>query len=647
MAPHPPARTRRTRRTARTAAGLVVLALAGCALVPGGGDDDDPQAVADRLAQALGEHALDGVALADPAAAERFAATVAGLQEHPVRVTARDVRTQDDAATVTLDWRWRLGERDWEYETTARLAREDGAWVVDWQPAALEPSLQAGEVLAVDRVPAERGDILGAGGAPLVTARPVVRYGLDKSVLAPGQVSRSAARVARAVGVDVARFRAAARAAGPRAFVEAIVLREDEAGDAVAPELAAVPGALAVPDELPLAPTRRFAAQLLGRVGPATAEVVEESEGRVRPGDEVGLSGLQARADERLAGRAGLRVRAVPRTDCPQWPSCPAAGESREVAAWAATPGRPLRLTLDPDLQQAAEDALDRTGGADAPPSALVALRPSSGEVLALANGPGNDGLDAAATGRYAPGSTFKVVTALALLRAGVSGDDVLSCPATLSVDGKRFKNYDDYPAGRLGAVSLTTAVANSCNTALIGERGRLTADDLTRAAAALGLGVDHDLGFPAYLGQVPRPGGATEKAASLIGQGKVLASPLAMASVAASVAAGRAVVPTLVSGTAPSAAPEEPLTGAEATALRALLRAVVTEGSARFLADVPGEVGAKTGTAEYGRPDAAGALPTHTWMIATRGDLAVAVFVETGESGSATAGPVLEVFLR
>ena len=76
-------------------------------------------------------------------------------------------------------------------------------------------------------------------------------------------------------------------------------------------------------------------------------------------------------------------------------------------------------------------------------------------------------------------------------------------------------------------------------------------------------------------------------------------------------------------------------------------MRAVVTEGSADFLADLPGAVGAKTGTAEYGEPADDGSLPTHTWMIAIRGDLAVSVFVETGESGSTTAGPLLEQFLR
>jgi len=90
---------------------------------------------------------------------------------------------------------------------------------------------------------------------------------------------------------------------------------------------------------------------------------------------------------------------------------------------------------------------------------------------------------------------------------------------------------------------------------------------------------------------------------------------------------------------------PDAPLTRAEATDLREMMRAVITEGSGSFLADL-GVDGAKTGTAEYGEPGPDGSLPTHTWMIATRGDLAVAVFVETGESGSQTAGPLLESFL-
>ena len=143
----------------------------------------------------------------------------------------------------------------------------------------------------------------------------------------------------------------------------------------------------------------------------------------------------------------------------------------------------------------------------------------------------------------------------------------------------------------------------------------------------------------------MPPPAGETEAAADLIGQGKVLASPMAMASVAASVAAGRTVLPHLLDEYRPEADPAMPLTADEAAAAaRADARGGHRGVGRPSWPGVPGEVGAKTGTAEYGTPGSDGAapgtLPTHAWMIATRGDLAVAVFVETGVSGSQTRGP-------
>jgi cell division protein FtsI/penicillin-binding protein 2 len=131
-----------------------------------------------------------------------------------------------------------------------------------------------------------------------------------------------------------------------------------------------------------------------------------------------------------------------------------------------------------------------------------------------------------------------------------------------------------------------------------------------------------------------------------MIGQGKVLASPLVMATVIASAQAGRTVVPTLVKGIESPVPPQaQPLTGGEARSLRSLLRGVVTSGSGRLLLDLPGPpVIAKTGTAEF---DKGGKRLTHAWMLAAHGDLAVAVFVDVGSSGSGTAGPILEAFLR
>jgi len=240
----------------------------------------------------------------------------------------------------------------------------------------------------------------------------------------------------------------------------------------------------------------------------------------------------------------------------------------------------------------------------------------------------------------------MKIVSSLALLRAGLTPASTVSCPSTLVVDGKQFKNYSDYPSSALGEIPLSTALAQSCNTAFIGSRDELGDDDLADAAASLGLGVDHDLGFPAYFGSVEPPASETEKAADLIGQGKVLASPMAMAAVIASVQQGSLVVPRLVDQVDVTGHDNTPLTGKEAEQLRTMLRGVVTGGSGSVLLDVPGDpVIAKTGTAEF--VDTDGAVQTHAWMVAAQGDLAVAVFVDLGESGSHTAGPILESFLR
>ncbi|WP_454084271.1 penicillin-binding transpeptidase domain-containing protein [Georgenia sp. Marseille-Q6866] len=615
--------------------GLALL-LTACS----GPEDDGLDDAASALASALAGQSLDGVTLTDPAAAGSFAELVEPLTEYEVTVDAQEVTRAEDggAASVELAWSWTIEDHEWAYTTTAELVEQedDGGWAVTWQPDVLAPGLTEGARLEVSRTLPERADVLGADGEVIVTERPVGRYGLDKTLVEAEEVGERAEEVAEALGIDPAAFRERAEAMGPRAFVEAIVLRPEDAED-VGEDFADIPGARVVEDAIPLAPTREFARELLGRVGPATAEVVEASEGRVRAGDEVGLSGLQAAFEDQLRGTPDIAVAAVD-----------AADTRRTLFEGEGTEPEDLRLTLDVGVQQTAEEVLYSSEDTEGSASAIVALRPSTGEVLAAANGPGNEGLNAATAGQYAPGSTFKVVTSLALLRAGLAPDDAVTCSETLTVDGREFTNYDDYPASALGEVPFRTALAHSCNTALMDQRDLLEDGDLAAAAEALGIGVERELGFPAYLGQVPEPESETERAASLIGQGRVLASPLAMATVAASVQAGHAVLPQLVADAAPeSAEPAQPLTEEEAEQLRELMRGVVTEGSGIALDDVPGEpVLAKTGTAEYGNPDDDGAHETHTWMIAAQGDLAVAVLVETGVSGAQTAGPILEELL-
>jgi len=621
-------------RTAPVLAPLATLALllTGCSAVQDAAGPD-PADAAERLADGLAAGDLSGVRFTEGGAGDAYAAVVEGLGEVTPTVSVQDVvepEGSEDTATVTLGWTWPVSEQDWTYTSEATLRLSGDQWRAVWEPAVVEPSLREGGTLSRETVSAKRADIVGAGGQRLVTERPVTRFGIDKSAVSAKKAAASAQRLAVLLDIDVAAYVKQVKASGELAFVEGIVYRREDVPLRVGSSYERIPGALAVRDQLALAPTREFAAPILGTVGEATAEMVEEDPERYQPGTEAGISGLQLRYDEQLAGTPGVQVVAIASDD-----------QQRTLFSEEPTRGTPLRLTLDARLQSAAERLLAPIG----PASALVAIRPSSGEIVAAANGPGTDGYNMATYGQFAPGSTFKSVSSLALLRAGLTPGSPTTCSTTTVVDGKQFENYDDYPSSGLGRIPLRTAVANSCNTAFISERDRLGRGDLADAAASLGLGVDHDLGFPAYFGQVPPAQSETEAAADMIGQGRVLASPMAMATVIASVQSGTTVLPSLVVDHEVEQADVPPLEQGEVSRLREMLRGVVTSGSGSQLSDVPGgPVIAKTGTAEY---DDDGALRTHAWMIGAHDDLAVAVFVETGESGSSTAGPVLESFLR
>ena len=634
-------RSRAVRRGsfAASVTGLLVLVLTGCSE-----RGTDPEVAARRLAEGLSVSDVTSVPFLHVTAAEagrQHSVAIEGMGglRPAVRVRSTQIDKGDKTATAVLELTWDLDDtdQDWTYTTTTPLTYQEGepdGWRVGWSPALVEPTLGPGERLVVRELRAKRGAILGAGGEALVTERPVVRVGIDKTRVTAPQAAASARRLAEQLpDVDAAGFVERVGAAGPRAFVEAIVLRTDGPSPVDRALIAAIPGGALIDADLPLAPTREFARPILGAVGAATAELIAESDGALQAGDVAGLSGLQQTYDEQLRGDPGRLVQALPGEGM--------AGDTRELFRRDAMPGEVLTTTLDLDLQLLAEGLLAPLASA----SALVAVRPSTGEVLAAASGPGGQGYSTATLGRYAPGSTFKVVTSLALLRAGTTPEDVLSCTPTVTVDGRSFKNYGDYPADGIGDVTLRTVIANSCNTALISQRDRVSQAALSDAAVGLGLGAERDLGVPFFAGSVPTEAGATEHAASMIGQGRVEASPLSMAVVAASIAHGAPVGPRLLQdGTADVVEADQPVTAVEAAQLQDMMRAVVTDGSAAFLNDVAGgQVAAKTGTAEYGTD-----LPprTHAWMIGIHGDLAVAVFVEDGVSGSRTAGPILDAFL-
>ncbi len=195
-------------------------------------------------------------------------------------------------------------------------------------------------------------------------------------------------------------------------------------------------------------------ADLLGTTGEITAEQLTELGPSYQQGDIVGRSGLEAAFEEQLGGQASGTVRIVD-----------AEGEEVEVLhTFAGEAPTPLQTTIDPAVQAVAEATL---ADVDAN-AALVAVRPT-GEVLAVANKPVG-GFNRAIVGIYPPGSTFKVATATALLRNGVTPETVVQCPPTIEVGGRSFRNFE---GGASGAESFADAFAESCNTAFIGTRRR------------------------------------------------------------------------------------------------------------------------------------------------------------------------------
>ncbi len=579
----------------------------------------------------------DGPLVDSRGVAAAYTAATKGLAAGHPTVTVLDPAFTSSTAGAKqrrvgrLHVRWALGGgAALAYDTSADVvpAANGHDWQVKWSPAIIHPGLQPGDALVSETVVPDRAPILGAGDRPLVTERPVVIVGVEPSRVT--NLPQLAQQLASLLQIDPAAFTARVKAAKPDAFVDVITLRQGDY-ERLKPQLQPLPGTVFQTGQLPLAPTHDFARALLGTVGPVTAELIKQHPGRYHDGQQVGLTGLQAQYDQQLAGTEGMKV--VLRR---------AAGSSAADATLltvAAKPGQPLHTRLDPTIQQAADNAL----AGQPKPSALVAIRVSTGDVLAVANGPNGGAYDLALTGQAPPGSTFKIVTTLALLEGGLQPDTAVACQPTITVNGRTFHNAEHES---FGLIPFHTDFAASCNTAFASLAPRLSAESLQQAASSLGIGVPMKLGITAYAGSVPVNTDPVDKAASMFGQGRILASPIAITTATASVAHGTRIAPRLVTdGTgsaSPSAGPALPA-GPIAT-LRQLMREVVTSGTGTALLGVPGEpVFGKTGTAEFGSgPNP----PSHAWFTGWQGDIAFGVFVQGGEFGGDTAAPIAARFL-
>lgn len=412
-----------------------------------------------------------------------------------------------------------------------------------------------------------------------------------------------------------------------------------------------------------------IAAHLLGYVGEATESHLQNGNGRLAVGDQVGRSGVEQTFDERLRGVDGEREVVVD-----------SRGRLRaEHGSESARPGADLRLTLDLDLQQeAARFFADRVGAA-------VALDPRNGEILALISAPAfepnrfarrlrgaewEDILAAphqplqnrALSSEYPPGSIFKIVIAVAGLNDRVVGEsDRVWCPGSARIYNRRFRCWQ---RNGHGWVNLHEAIRDSCDVYFYHLGQKLGIGRIARYARLFGLGsrtgVDAETESSGLVpdlewsqrrrGEPWYPG---ETISVAIGQGPLLVTPLQVAAMMATLAnGGRPVTPYLELGREPEERPRLDVEEGVLTMVRESLLSVVGEGTGTAAGVAGLEIAGKTGTAQVIEQKTwvdSATLPfeqrDHAWF-ASFGDyhdpeLVVVVFVEHGGKGSTEATPL------
>ncbi|MYS90036.1 MULTISPECIES: penicillin-binding transpeptidase domain-containing protein [Streptomyces] len=344
------------------------------------------------------------------------------------------------------------------------------------------------------------------------------------------------------------------------------------------------------------------------------------------------LDALRDKYGEQAGGTPGIEL--VVRHDGDGAPDTP-------LLTLAEGKPRKLTTTISPSAQAAAEKAVKRFAQ-----SSVVAVQPSTGEVLAVANNR-TDGFNAAFEGRAAPGSTMKIITAAMLIDNGVTSmNGPAPCPPTATWQSQTFNNLKGMKPNE--NATLANSFMRSCNTAfikLIDEKPLTDASLTQEAERHFGLGQDNwKTGIVSFDGSVPAVSGP-DRAAGAIGQGQVQMSPLNMASVTATAMTGTFRQPYLVSPKLDDRelARAEGLKASTAAQLKQMMRLTATQGTAmEAMRGLGGDIGAKTGSAEVD-----GNAKSNSWFTGFRGDVAAAAMTEEGGHGGDAAGPIVAAVLR
>jgi cell division protein FtsI/penicillin-binding protein 2 len=559
-------------------------------------------------------------------------AALSGLGVTTARFSAgRVIRTGAKASAAVTETFGLPVVGTWPSSTKVSLVQRKGTWLVSWSPATINPALRAGDRLLVARDWPARAPILGVGGVPLVTDHGLITVGLVGSRITDPKAVR---RDLLAAGAPVAQTdQALAQAKAHPSLFEPVfqvsMARFAQLKRQSGPENAySVPGTTFERSSSRTAITPNLAAHVVGSVGAITADELKQLGAPYDTASQVGRTGLENIDERQLAGTPTTHVEVVD-----------AHGATvRTLQSYNGHPGRPVPTSIDPRVQRAAESALANVGKH----AGLVAMRASTGQVLAAVSVPAGYPYDQALHGAFPPGSTFKVLTSTALIQHGLSPSSPASCPPSLTINGEVFHNAE----GDQTTQTLDQAFTESCNTAFIGlATQRLRASDFTAAAKLYGLQRITGIGVPASQASVPAPSGQTALAATAIGQAQVTFSPLGMASVASAIDTGTVRAPRLVQGAPDDRVATAALPPAVATGLRLMMGHVAQSGTAAGTG-LPAGTHAKTGTAQY---EQGSALNTDAWLMGYDGAIAFAIVVQDsgGVNGGPLDGPLIAKFFQ
>ncbi|HEX3284884.1 MAG TPA: penicillin-binding transpeptidase domain-containing protein [Mycobacterium sp.] len=576
-----------TRMASLLAVVTVVASLAACTPKPSG-----PEPAAEEFFAALAKGNSGGASqLTDRAEDARAAINEAwaGLQATSLDAQVLNSRFAEDTGTVGYRYTWHLPKnRTWTYDGQLNMVRNEGRWEVRWSATGLHPKLGEHQTFTLRADPPRRAAVNERSGSDVLVPGNLYHFSLDAKAAGAYLMTTATAVVdaLRPFDDTLDPQRLAEEASSSKDPLSLITLRQADR-DQVAAVVGNRPGVVITPQAELMPTDDNFAPAIIGEVKKA---VVND-----------------------LDGQAGWRIVSVNQNGV-------------DVDVLNEVPGNPapsITISLDRAVQNAAQNAVNAIGGKKA---MIVAIKPSTGEILAVAQNPDADADGpTATTGLYPPGSTFKIITAgAAIERDMATPNTLLGCPGTIDIGQRIIPNYGGFD---LGTVPMSRAFASSCNTTFAELASQLPPRGLTQAAAQYGIGADYKIdGIDTVTGSVPPTVNLAERTEDGFGQGKVLVSPFGMAMAAATVAAGKTPVPQLIEGRQTAVTGDQtPITPKMLDGLRPMMQLVVTNGTAKDINGM-GDVHGKTGEAEFEGG-------SHSWFAGYRGDMAFAALIVGGGS--------------